>query len=133
LSMAVKLEEIKNMKGDDKMKALAEKLKVQKRELSKVEKENGFQHGRERAMDFDYVDFKVFEKIKEPGWNDLQGGFGGELMIKVEGALNALQRDFEDLFWEPSDSTELFIDGDMYLEGYVDGVLAVWKEVSKDL
>jgi post-segregation antitoxin (ccd killing protein) len=122
LAMAVKLEEIKNRKGDDTMKALAEKLKVQKKASQKQDKEAGFEAGHERALEFDYEDFKKLEEIAV-AWK----GWRGDLFQLVTSIIGPER--FEELFWDTDRGAEFFTDGEAYLEGYIGGVMEVWRRV----
>lgn len=122
LAMAVKLEEIKNMKGDDSMKALAEKLKVQKKASQKQDKEAGFEAGHERALEFDYEDFKIFENIAAA----LKGWRGDPFQLVA----SFIDPDcFEEFFWDRDRNAEFFTDFDAYLEGFIGGVMEVWGRV----
>lgn len=122
LDMAVTLEEVKNMKGGDTMKGLAEKLKVQKKDSKKRDKEAGFKAGHESALEFDYEDFKQLETIAA-AWK----GWRGDLFHLVTSVIGTER--FEELFWDTDRGAEFFTDGDAYLEGYIDGVMEVWRQV----
>ena len=106
---------------------------MQKEEVAAEDKAAGFKFGLESAMQFDYADFKVFETIKEE-LDRSRFQSCDDFQDLVDISLEKHRRDFDEIFWEPEHEHEQnFIDREAYLEGYINGALEVWEEVSKHL
>jgi hypothetical protein len=108
------------------MSKLVERLRVEKAQAEKADKENGFMDGLKRALKFRYVDFKAFERIAKMAKRFEQGPKIPEI---VESALNDMKRDFIELFWD-DDNDPIHTDLEIYMEGYIEGVMDLWGKVS---
>jgi hypothetical protein len=122
---AVQFEEAKQG-ALSKIDELIEKLKTQKEEARKQWGQDGKSQGMEDALELDYDDFVTVEKASE----FLQTTDGGRV-----GAEEALGDDLAgrgsalcDLLDELEKDNKSF-DRDVYLDGWIDGVLEVWEQV----
>ena len=122
--MAVRKREIK-LKVEDELSKLIERLRVEKEQAEKVDKENGFIDGLKRALKFSYIDFKAFERIAKMAKRFEQGPKIPEI---VESALNDMKRDFIELFWD-DDNEPMHTNLEIYMEGYIEGVMDLWGKV----
>jgi hypothetical protein len=125
LEMAVRKREVKSI-VEDEMSKLVERLRIEKAQAEKADKENGFMDGLKRALKFRYVDFKAFERIAKMAKRFEQGPKIPEI---VESALNDMKRDFIELFWD-DDNEPNHTDLEIYMEGYIEGVMDLWGKVS---
>ena len=123
--MAIRKREVK-LKIEDELSKLVERLRIEKEQAEKTDKENGFMDGLKRALKFRYIDFKAFERIAKMTKRYEQGPKIAEI---VESALNDMKRDFVELFWD-DDSEPIHTDLESYMEGYIEGVMDLWGKVS---
>jgi hypothetical protein len=128
LEMAISKEEIKNMEGGE-MEKLIERLKAGKVKSEKCDRDAGFQDGRKNAMQFEYQDFKVFERIH----NEIEScGHDYDARSMFDDIINDCVDNPDEFFGEEwnepvrKDGCDRII----FLEGYVEGVLDLWSEVS---
>jgi hypothetical protein len=125
LKMAVRKREVKSI-VEDEISKLVERLRIEKAKAEKADKENGFIDGLKRALKFRYIDFKAFERIAKMAKRFEQGPKIPEI---VESALNDMKRDFVELFWD-DDNEPIHTDLEIYMEGYIEGVMDLWGKVS---
>ena len=125
LEMVVRKRGVK-LKLEDEISKLVERLRIEKEQAEKVDKENGFEDGLKRAIKFSYIDFKAFERIAIMAKRFEQGPKIPEI---VESALNDMKRDFIELFWD-DDNEPIHTDLNIYMEGYIEGVMDLWGKVS---
>ena len=123
--MAIRKREVK-LKIEDELSKLVERLRIEKEQAEKADKENGFMDGLKRALKFRYIDFKAFERISKMAKRFEQGPKIPEI---VESALNDMKRDFVELFWD-DDNEPIHTDLESYMEGYIEGVMDLWGKVS---
>ena len=123
--MAVRKREVKSI-VEDEISKLVERLRIEKAQAEKADKENGFMDGLKRALKFRYIDFKAFERIAKMAKRFEQGPKITEI---VESALNDMKRDFIELFWD-DDNGPIHTDLEIYMEGYIEGVMDLWGKVS---
>jgi len=128
LEMAVRKREAK-LRVEDELSELVERLRIEKAQAEKADKENGFMNGLTRAVKFSYIDFKAFERIAKMAKRFEQGPKIQEI---VESALKDMHRDFIELFWD-DDREPLYTDLEIYMEGYIEGVMDLWGKVSVQL
>jgi hypothetical protein len=123
--MAIRKREVK-LKIEDELSKLVERLRIEKEQAEKADKEKGFMDGLKRALKFRYIDFKAFERIAKMAKRFEQGPKIPEI---VGSALNDMKRDFVELFWD-DDNEPIHTDLDCYMEGYIEGVMDLWGKVS---
>lgn len=128
LEMAVRKREV-IVKVLDELSKLVERLRIEKEQAEKEDKENGFMDGLKRSVKFSYIDFKAFERIAKMAKRYEQGPKIPEI---VESALNDMKRDFTELFWD-DDLEPAHTDLESYMEGYIEGVMDLWGKVSVKL
>jgi argininosuccinate lyase len=128
LEMAVRKREVV-LKVFDELSALVERLRIEKEQAEKADKENGFMDGLKSAIKFSYIDFKAFERIATMAKRFEQGPKIPEI---VDSALNDMNRDFTELFWD-DDLEPVHTDLESYMEGYIEGVMDLWGKVSVQL
>jgi len=123
--MAVRKREVKSI-VEDEISKLVERLRIEKAQAEKADKENGCIDGLKRAIKFSYIDFKAFERIAKMAKRFEQGPKIPEI---VESALNDMKRDFVELFWD-DDNEPIHTNLEIYMEGYIEGVMDLWGNVS---
>jgi hypothetical protein len=123
--MAVRKREVKSI-AEGEISKLVERLRIEKAQAEKADKENGFIDGLKKAIKFSYIDFKTFERIAKMAKRFEQGPKIPEI---VESALNDMKRDFVELFWD-DDNEPVHTDLEIYMEGYIEGVIDLWGKVS---
>jgi hypothetical protein len=123
--MAVRKREVKSI-VEDEISKLVERLRIEKAKAEKEDRENGFMDGLNRALKFRYIDFKAFERIAKMAKRFEQGPKITEI---VESALNDMKRDFVELFWDDNNDP-IHTDLEIYMEGYIEGVMDLWGKVS---
>ena len=123
--MAIRKREVK-LKIEDELSKLVERLRIEKEQAEKADKENGFMDGLKRALKFRYIDFKAFERIAKMAKRFEQGPKIPEI---VGSALNDMKRDFVELFWD-DDNEPIHTNLESYMEGYIEGVMDLWGKVS---
>lgn len=128
LEMAIRKKEAQ-FKVEGELPKLVERLRAEKEQAEKSDKENGFMDGLKSAFKFSYTDFKGFERIAKMAKRYEQGPKIQEI---VESALKDMHRDFIELFWD-DDSEPIFTDVEIYMEGYIEGVMDLWGKVSVKL
>ena len=126
--MAVRKREA-TLEVKDELSELVERLRIEKEQAEKADKENGFMDGLRRAIKYSYTDFKALERIAKMAKRFEQGPKIQEI---VESALNDMHRDFIELFWD-DDREPLYTDLEIYMEGYIEGVMDLWGKVSVEL
>ena len=108
IDVAVYIEELKAK--EQNMTVLIERLKMEKKKASEAWKKEGFEAGQEDALEISYEDFKTLDSTKEIT-EDL-------LDWVTDKHFRWMNQDF---------------DGDIYLEGWLEGVLSVWEKVKKNI
>ena len=83
-------------------------------------------NGLKSAIKFNYIDFKAFERIAKMAKRFEQGPTIPEI---VESALKDMKRDFMELFWD-DDNEPIHTDLECFMEGYIEGVMDLWRKVS---
>ncbi|MEO0840695.1 MAG: hypothetical protein AAF063_17550 [Cyanobacteria bacterium J06643_5] len=107
IDTAVQIEELKT-KGES-MEALIERLRVEKKEDSQKWRIEGLEAGKVDALKLSYQEFRQIEQTKE---------IDGYLLENLK---------ISRLNWFSD------VDEDIYLEGWVEGVLNVWENVQNEL
>lgn len=107
IGLAVRIEELK-IEGQS-MEALIERLRLEKKEDSQKWRIEGFEAGEVDALKLSYQEFRQIEQTKE---------IDGYLLEKLK-----LSR----LNWFSD------VEENIYLEGWVEGVLNVWENVQNEL
>lgn len=117
LDAAIRIEEAKNMEGDEMEKLIA-RLKVEKEAIKQSSFGEGTRHGIEDAKNYSYVDFLAVEKIEE-----LIAQYGYDCNVPLE----LLEKEIVDD--DSIDAVEEKWDSIEYWRGWVTGMMDVWEKV----
>ncbi len=109
LEAAIRIEELKREKSPN-MDTLIEKLRIEKEQDVAKWKEQGVIEGKKDALDLSYSEFRDLES-KQSITDDLTDWIEENHFENMEG----------------------FVDKDVFLEGWLEGVLSVWDEVKESL
>ncbi len=116
------------MKEPKKMADIVTKLRAQKQEFEKPLRDAGYESGYESGKDMDYEDFMEVVKLNQA--REEQNERDGEVPpISDDLAATSIYSSWLASHVEQEKLGYQMFDQDIYLEGFIAGVLAFWEEI----